>query len=130
MKLFILAAGALFATVATASAQSSIDVRQGNQAARINQGVAKGQLNPNETARLARGDGHLLGRWLVRPRLVVRSVNDDAFKARSGHGGHIRRLQLRRYRKIRGQRVNWSRHSEILQRVKKQSRTALTLATT
>jgi hypothetical protein len=46
-------------------------------------------------------------------------INDDTFKTSGGHCGHIIGSHLRRYRKIRRQRINGSRHSDFLQRVKK-----------
>ncbi len=61
MKSKVLVAALLSITTLTAFAQPTpvIDQRQANQEARIEQGVASGQLTPHEAARLERGQQHV-----------------------------------------------------------------------
>jgi uncharacterized membrane protein YebE (DUF533 family) len=59
-KMLVSAAIAVSAVSAFAQANTpGVDQRQANQEARIQQGVASGQLNRRETARLERGQRHV-----------------------------------------------------------------------
>ena len=62
LRTAFVAAGLCLATSA-AFAQSTprVDDRQANQAARIEQGKASGELTPREAARLQRGQRHVQG---------------------------------------------------------------------
>ena len=55
----LLVAGVTFSTVASAEATPRADQRQENQAARIRQGVASGELTAPETRRLVQGQRHV-----------------------------------------------------------------------
>lgn len=55
----LLVAGLTVSTVASADATPRADQRQQNQAARIRQGVASGELTAHETHRLVKGQRHV-----------------------------------------------------------------------
>jgi len=55
----LLVAGVTFSTVASAEATPRADQRQQNQATRIRQGVASGELTGPETRRLVKGQRHV-----------------------------------------------------------------------
>ena len=62
MRVVVIVATALVAFSTLANAQTvtpGVDARQANQAARIHQGIAKGQINPNEAANLQRGQARV-----------------------------------------------------------------------
>ena len=55
----LLIAGTAFSSVATAAGTPRADQRQENQAGRIRQGVASGELTARETHRLVKGQRHV-----------------------------------------------------------------------
>jgi hypothetical protein len=55
----LLIAGTAFSPVATAAGTPRADQRQENQAQRIRQGVASGELTARETKRLVKGQRHV-----------------------------------------------------------------------
>jgi uncharacterized membrane protein YebE (DUF533 family) len=59
INFLVAAVAALVAVPVFAQSTPRIDAREARQDARIDQGVASGQLTPRETARLDRGQAHV-----------------------------------------------------------------------
>ena len=102
MKIVVIAAGLLISSVSIGAAQTAtpgIDARQANQAARINQGVAQGQINPNEAARLARGQARV-------QRMESRAKADGVVTGRE-------RARIHRAQDVQSRRIYRARHNPL-----------------
>ncbi len=101
MKSILLAAICIVGTASFAAAQTtstpSIDARQANQQARINQGVASGQLTNREAANLQRGQARV-------QRMENRAAADGVVT--KGEQARINQVQNNQSRKIFNKKHN------------------------
>lgn len=101
--MFAAAALALSASVAVAqTATPGIDARQAKQAQRIGAGVAKGDLTPGETARLARGQARI-------QRMETRAKADGTVTA-------AERARIHRAQTIESRKIYRARHNDKVAR--------------
>ena len=99
MKVTLLTAAIFIGSTTLAAAQSTptIDTRQANQQNRINQGIAKGQINAREAANLQRGQARV-------QRIENRATADGVVTGREQ--ARINRAQNVESRKIYNKRHN------------------------
>jgi uncharacterized membrane protein YebE (DUF533 family) len=95
MKSNLLVAALLSVTAFSAFAQATpvIDQRQANQEARIQQGVASGQLTPHEAAKLERGQRHVAA---IKANAKADGVVTPAERARIAHAQNVQSRKIYR----------------------------------
>jgi hypothetical protein len=94
-----LCAALIFSSAAPALA-AEVDRREGNQQARIGQGVESGQLTPHEAARLERKEGR-----------INRQINRE----RAANGGHLtaaERRQVNREQDRTSRQIYRAKHND------------------
>lgn len=95
MKTHLVAAAvaALIAIPAFAQSTPRIDAREARQDARIDQGVASGQLTPRETARLDRGQAHV---QTMEANAKADGVVTNQERARINHAQNVQSRHIHR----------------------------------
>lgn len=97
MLLSALLAVVALGAASPASAQARVDARRARQQERINAGMQRGQLNPNEAARLERGQARV-------NRAEARAEADGVVTPREQR--RLERMQNRESRRIERMRHN------------------------